>query len=68
MGSMTAFTDELFKIATALSTGTNLVKRFGKPVALMGTGAAAYHFGKKELDKTIQGRQLYDQVMAQQGQ
>lgn len=71
MISMAAFTDELSKIAAgaaeAAGAGAKLVKRFGKPVALMGSGAAAYHYGNKELDKYQLGRRMYAQ-MEQQGQ
>lgn len=68
MGSMAAFVDELVKIAAGAEVGSAILKRLAKPAALVGGGALAYHYGKKELDKTIQGRRMYEQVMAQQGQ
>lgn len=75
MGSMAAFVDELLKISgvadRALQAGKDAVvpfaKRHGKTMALLGTGATGYHLGKKELDKYLLGRQVYDQMQARQG-
>lgn len=64
MVSMKAFTDELLKIATA-EKAVPLIKRFGKPAALLATGGAAVHFGGKEIDKYLLGRQVYDQMQSQ---
>lgn len=67
MSVMTAFADELVKIALATEVGKTalpLLKAYGKPAALLGTGALGYHLGKKELDKYMLGRQVYEQMQA----
>jgi hypothetical protein len=68
MGIMTAFTDELVKIAAAAEVGKKalpLLKAYGKPAALIGSGALAYHLGNKEVDKYMLGRRVYEQMQAQ---
>lgn len=70
MGSMTAFTDELVKLAAAAEAGKkalSLIKTFGKPAALVGAGAVGMHLGGKELDKYRLGRQVYEQMQGRQG-
>jgi hypothetical protein len=63
--SMTSFLDELMKISSAegaVSKALPFLKGNAKSLALLGGGAATYHFGKKELDKYMLGRQVYDQM------
>lgn len=67
MGSMTAFADELVKIAAIAELGEKalpLLRRAAKPAALVGGGALTYHLGSKELDKYMLGRQVYEQMRA----
>ena len=68
MFSMSAFTDELVKISDAGSAGkgAKLLGEFGKPLALLGSGALLYHLGKKEVDKYLLGRQVYEQMQARE--
>lgn len=70
MVSMEAFVDELMKIALAADVGEKvlpLLKQYGKPAALVGGGALTYHLGKKEIDKYLLGRKVYEQMQAQGG-
>ena len=69
MISMEAFADEVQKIAAAaevLSKAKDialpLAKKYWKPAALVGGGATGYHFGKKELDKYMLGRRMYERM------
>jgi len=70
MVSMASFTDELLKLAVGAEIGKALplLKAYGKPAALLGTGALAYHLGGKEVDKYRLGRQVYEQMQARQGE
>jgi hypothetical protein len=68
MVSMTAFADELVKIAGAAQDALPLLKRIAKPAAIAGSGALAYHLGGKEIDKYRLGRRVYEQMQAQQGE
>lgn len=73
MISMASFSDELTKLAAAGAViegaGKSLpfLKQYGKPLTLLGAGAAGYHLGKKELDKYLLGRRVYEQMQAQGG-
>jgi hypothetical protein len=66
---MAAFSDELRKLAGAagvVEKGLPFLKQHGKPLALLGAGATGYHMGKKELDKYILGRRVYEQMHARE--
>jgi len=70
MGTMAAFADELVKISAggAVEAGKKmlpLLKEYGKPLGLIGAGATGYHLGKKELDKYMLGRRVYEQMQMQ---
>ena len=73
MVSMTAFADELIKISNvgsmlrqAKDVATPFAKKYWKPAALVGGGAAGMHFGKGEVDKYLLGRRVHEQ-MSQRG-
>jgi hypothetical protein len=69
--SMRAFLDELTKISAAGAVSEAapkllpFLKQYGKPLGLIGVGATGYHLGKKELDKYLLGRRVYEQMQAQ---
>ena len=69
MGNMESFVDELTKIASAgqallraKELAAPIAKKYWKPVGLVGLGAGGYHVGKKELDKYLLGRQVYERM------
>jgi len=69
MINMTSFADELVKIKQAQGALMNLAGKglttaaqHWKPLSLIGAGAAGMHFGKKELDKYLLGRQVYERM------
>jgi hypothetical protein len=66
MVNLESFFDELSKIAGVATEGGKFLLRHGKPIALMGGGAVAYHLGNKELDKYQLGRRVYSQMKAQE--
>ena len=71
MGTMAAFVDELVKIADAGAVqeagkkALPLLREYGKPLGLIGAGAVGAHLGKKEVDKYMLGRRVYEQMQAQ---
>lgn len=68
MGSMTAFVDELVKLSgknlaeSPIRELAKLVIKHKKPLGYIGAGAAGMHFGKRELDKYLLGRQVYERM------
>jgi hypothetical protein len=71
--NMKSFADEFRKIAVAGATlegahkALPFLKQYGKPLGLVGAGALGYHMGKKELDKYMLGRRVYEQMQNQGG-
>lgn len=71
MGSMSSFVDELVKLSKkkelfggAVQQLAKTLMKHKKPIGYVGAGAAGMHFGKKELDKYMLGRQVYERMHA----